>query len=168
MFGIAKTLSLSLDQHFRTFVYESKIVRCRKLGQAQAHVTLGARFCVLRLEDFWIAPSHAPWPSPRRRSSRHRSRSGLSGPGSGRPGPEAGMRLSSMASRAMLPCILNSNRYGKQNSLARRNLSDSMSLLVLALLAPPGGGSGGAEAPPPRVRAHGAALERACCRRCAA
>ena len=40
-----------------------------------------------------------------------------------------------------------------------------MSLLVLALLARPGGGSGGAEAPPLRVRAHGAALERACCRR---
>ena len=40
-----------------------------------------------------------------------------------------------------------------------------MSLLVLALLARPGGGSGGAEAPPLRVRAHGAALEHACCRR---
>ncbi|EOD05389.1 hypothetical protein EMIHUDRAFT_199086 [Emiliania huxleyi CCMP1516] len=40
-----------------------------------------------------------------------------------------------------------------------------MSLLVSLLLARPGGGSGGAEAPPLRVRAHGAALEHACCRR---
>ena len=40
-----------------------------------------------------------------------------------------------------------------------------MSLLVFLLLARPGGGSGGAEASPLRVRARGAALEHACCRR---
>ena len=40
-----------------------------------------------------------------------------------------------------------------------------MSLIVLAFLARPGGGAGGAEASPPRVRARGAALEHACCRR---
>ena len=44
-------------------------------------------------------------------------------------------------------------------------LSDSMSPLVLVLLARPGSGTGGAEASPPRVRSRGAALEPTCWRR---